>query len=385
LVSEALTYPPTVNPPSCTNCVVGTITIGSDEGSDGNGIAFDSANGELFVSSSDLGTWGAQAINGSTDTTVGFFSDNGRPLSLAYDARNGDIYLANFIGNDLAVFDANTLAPVDMIPLPTQSMYGGPTGVIYDPFNGAIDVVEMDPAYLVEIDGNTNGIASYSDFGVANDVIAANPSNGELYAATGWNPWNPSLTNFTLDLLNGSSLSSITSMKVDGIPWSITYDSGDGLVYVGSAVQGSSPGSSKGLVTEVNEADTSVEGEVTVGDWPCGLSYDIANENLYVANCDTQTVFVVNSTTNVVTGSISVLLRGTVQTPIVYDSANRCEYVVEVEGLLSILAPTGSTCPSIPVPVAAMNALLVLSSAGLVGTLLALGAYTYLTRDETYW
>ncbi len=80
---EALANPPSSAPPPCTNCVVGTIPTGSGSGSAGSGIAFDSANGLLFVSSSDVESWGMTVINGTTDTVVRTVPDSGRPFALA--------------------------------------------------------------------------------------------------------------------------------------------------------------------------------------------------------------------------------------------------------------------------------------------------------------
>jgi YVTN family beta-propeller protein len=369
--AEALANPPNTTPPPCTNCVVGTIPTGSGSGALGSDIAYDSANGLLYVSSSDLDSWGVTVINGSTDTIVRTIPDSGRPIALAYDARNGDIYVANWAGNNVTIIDGMTDEVVGSIPLPPQQYNIGPSQIVYDPFNGFLDLVEVplsNPPAIEIIDGSTNQIVASLNFSVNEDAIATNPVNGEIYAASG----GTEEFDFNLDVLNGSTGSLISSLPLNGTAASILYDTGNGQVYVVASGFGF-PDFSNGTVTEVNSAASRIEGVWPAGQNSLGIAYDDSNANLYVTNYYSANVSILNTSARSVAGSISTEWN---PGPIVYDAANRCLYTVHLEGLVSILAPPGSSCPAIPVP--AFNGPLVLSVSGLAGLVLAAGVFVAL-------
>ncbi len=245
--------------------------------------------------------------------------------------------------------------------------------IIYDPFNGFLDVVESSPTALVMINGGTNQLVATLNFSVSDEVIAANPNNGELYAASG----GEEFFDFRLVALNGSTGTVVSSVLLNGTPQAITYDGGNGQLYV-VATQYGFGGYENGTVTEVNSAATRVEGEWEVGQLPGGIAYDDSNEDLYVTSYCSTNVSIVNASSRGVTGSIST--EGS-PGPIVYDAMNRCLYTVHIEGLVSILAPPGSSCPTLPVP--ALNALLVLSAGGFVGlTMAAVVFHSWMIKKE---
>jgi len=364
---EALANAPSTNPAPCTNCVVGTIPTGSGTGSAGSDIAYDSANGQLFVSSSDLGSWGVTVINGSTDTVVRTISEGGRPIGLAYDARNGDVYVANFVGNNVTVINGTSDDVVGSVALPPEPFYIGPTDVVYDPFNGYLDVVESNPPALLILDGSTNRVVANLNFSVDQDALATNPANGEIYAAPGGVPE----LNFHLDVLNGSTGAMLSSIVLNGTAYSNAYDTGNGQVYVVASTFDFNQ-YYNGTVTELNGAATRIEGGWGVGQSALGIAYDNSNANLYVTNYYSANVSILNATSRVVSGSVST--EGN-PGPIVYDAMNRCLYVDHIEALVSILDPPGGRCPA--VPVAALNGPLVLSAGGFVGLVTSVAAYTH--------
>jgi YVTN family beta-propeller protein len=358
---EAAGNPPRATPPPCTNCVVGTISTGTGTGSAGSDIVYDAANGHLFVSSSEWGSWGMTVINGTTDTVVRNVSDSGRPFALAYDARNGDIYLANGVGDNVTVYDGATGALEASIALPPQAVYGGPLQIVYDPFNGFLDVVQSAPEGLVLIDGSTNQVVTTVNFSVSDGVIAANSINGELYAASAGEPY----TNFYLVALNGSTGTELSSYVLNGTPEAITFDEGNGHVYV-VAWQAGIGEYENATVTEMNDAVTGVEATLQDGLLPDAIAYDSSNENLYLTNYYAASVSIVNASTLALAGSIST---GGGPEATAYDAMNRCLYTVHLEGLVSILAPPGSSCPALPVW--AFDSPLVLTAGAFVGLVMA--------------
>jgi YVTN family beta-propeller protein len=371
----ALVNSPTTTPPPCTNCVVGAIPTGSGSGSLGSDIAYDTSNGLLFVSSSDLGSWGVTVFNGSTDAVVRVIPDSGRPLALAYDPRNGDIYVANWAGNNVTIIDGETDEVLGSISLPTEQYNIGASQIVYDPFNGFLDVLVnpiSGPSTLEIINGSTNQIEASLNFGVNGDAIATNPANGEMYAATG----GEEQINFDLDVLNGSTGSVISSLLMNGTAGSISYDTEDGQVYV-VADGFAYPDLNNGTVTEINAAGTRIERTWPAGQLAFGITQDESNGYVYVSNYYSANISVINVSSGADAGSISV---GSNPGPIVYDAANECLYTVQLEGLVSIVALPGSSCLAIPVP--ALNGLLLLSGAGLLGVVLAGWAYASYGRRE---
>jgi YVTN family beta-propeller protein len=341
-------------PPSCTDCVKATVATGSGYGSAGNDIAYDSANGNLFVSSSDQYSWSVTVINGSTDAVSTVVTDTGRPLALAYDSGNGDVYVANWIGNNVTVIDGRSYAILTSIELPPQnfSAGGGPFNILYNPFNGFLDVVEYDPAYLVQIDGNTNQVVGYTPYWDYDDVLTANPTDGNLYAAvnttaglfpTGGEP------RFDLDVLNGSTLAVVSSLPMNGSPGALTYDSLNDQLFLAGSTRGY-PDYYNGSVTEFNSAATKVEAVTPIGQLPTGIALDAANGNLYATNYESANISVVNSTTLRVAGTIPVASSAGPTGAIVYDAQNQCLYTVAIEGLVSIISPPGGTCALPPAP-----------------------------------
>lgn len=331
------------SPSSCTNCVKGTLSTGSGSGSAGNGIAYDGETGNLFVSSSDLDSWSVSVINGSTDAVSTVVPDSGRPLSLAYDARNGDLYVANWRGNNVTILDGRSDRIIGSVSLPSQNLIGGPVDILYDPFNGFLAVVESSPAELVLLNGSTNEIVDENAFSVYNNLLAANPVTGNLYAATAVGPSN---SQFALAVLNGTSLSTVSRLVMNGTPGAITYDPLSGQVFVASYGQGL-PNYYNGTLTELNAAATEEEGGIAVGLLPDGLGVDSANGDLYVTDYYSANISEVNATTFQVTASVPVASN---PGPIVYDPMNRCLYTVHIEGLVSIFAPPGAACSAPPRP-----------------------------------
>jgi DNA-binding beta-propeller fold protein YncE len=362
---------------SCTDCVKATVPTGSGYGSAGNDIAYDSANGNLFVSSSDQYSWSVTVINGSTDTVSTVVTDTGRPLALAYDSSNGDVYVANWIGNNVTVIDGRSDAILTSIELPPQnfSAGGGPYNILYNPFNGFLDVVEYDPAYLVQIDGSTNQVAGYTPYWDYDDVLTANPTDGNLYAAVNTTaaPFPTGEPRFDLDVLSGSTLSVVSSLPMNGSPAALAYDSQNDQLFLAGSTRGY-PEYYNGSVTEFNSAATKVEAVTSIGQLPTGIALDAANGNLYATNYYSANISVVNATNLRATGSIPVAYSAGPIGPIVYDARNQCLYTVAIEGLVSIISPPGGTCPLPPASTPGLTAG-GLAVAGSLGTVAAASVF----------
>jgi YVTN family beta-propeller protein len=80
-----------------TNTVIGTIPVGREP----FGIAFDSANGNLYVANFQDNT--VSVISGSTITVIGTIPAGDGPAFLAFDSANGNIYVPNYHDVTLSV------------------------------------------------------------------------------------------------------------------------------------------------------------------------------------------------------------------------------------------------------------------------------------------
>jgi len=160
------------------------------------------------------------------------------------------IYVSNYGSNDVSVINGATNKVVSTI-----SVGSGPNGVAYDPNNNEIYVANYGSNSVSVINGATNSvIATISNSLNTPTGAACDPINNEIYVA------------------NRNS------------------------------------GSTSGWVTVINGATNSVIGTIGAGDWPQGVTYDPANNYLYVANQGTysNSVTVINGATNGVVTTISV-------------------------------------------------------------------------------
>ena len=101
--------------------VVATVPVGSLP----EGVAYDSAKGEVFVANDDSAT--VSVISDSTNAVVATVPVGSIPEGLAYDSGKGEVFVTNLGSNTVSVISDSTNAVVVIVPVGSF-----PNGVAYD-------------------------------------------------------------------------------------------------------------------------------------------------------------------------------------------------------------------------------------------------------------
>ena len=356
LVASALVvlvYQTSPRPKTCTTCDLGNI----DAGWGPVEIAYDNSTGHIFVldygPSSSPTPWGVTVINGSTDTVQGFLHLSQRPVEMAFDSHNGDLYITSFAYDTIYVLNATTGANVTWIATPEQGLFSGPGSIVYDAVSGYI--VAFDPPNVLIINPSTNLVVRTIDLGIGLYPVGVNPVTGELYVTTSIQQ----LIGFNLTVLNGSTFGVESSLRLNGTAQAIVFDPSNDCIYVAVTLFGFGEYQTNGSLLTLDGSGTHVLASARIGNEPNEIALDRSNQNLYVTNAATGNISVVNGTTSRPSGSIPV---DPDPWSIVYDDRNRCLYTLfytttgsnpQTDGYLSVIAPPGSDCvapPSSSVP-----------------------------------
>src|SRR5438093_565002 len=100
--------------------VVATVPVGSVP----EGVAYDSAKGEVFVTNLVDGT--VSVISDSTNAVVATMPVQSGPIGVAYDSVRGEVFVASVGFNTVSVISDSTNTIVALVPV------AGPQGVAYD-------------------------------------------------------------------------------------------------------------------------------------------------------------------------------------------------------------------------------------------------------------
>jgi len=351
LVASALVilvYQTSPRPTTCITCDLGDI----DAGWGPVDVAYDNSSGHIFVldygPSSSPTPWGVTVINSSTDTVQGFLHLNQRPAEMAYDSRDGDLYITSFAFDTIYVLNATTGANVTWISTPEEGLFSGPVTIAYDPVSGY--VVALDPPNALVINTRTNTVVRTIDLGIGSYPVGINSVTGEVYVTT----LVQEPVDFNLTVLNGSSFDVESSLQLNGTPQAIVFDPSSDRVYVAVTQFGFGEYPTYGSLLALSEAGTHLLVSARIGSEPDEIAVDSSNRNLYVTNTYSGNISVINGTTSQPTGSVPV---DPSPWSIVYDDRNRCLYTLfyttfgsdpETDGYLSVIAPPGSDCVAPP-------------------------------------
>ena len=132
------------------NTVIATITVGTNP----SGIAYDSANGRMYVTN-NVDSGNISVISTATNTVIDAngaaagtaISVGDTPTAIAYDSANGRMYVTNNGGSNVSVIDTTTYAVTGQITVGTQ-----PRGIAYDSANGRMYVSNFGSNYVKVID-----------------------------------------------------------------------------------------------------------------------------------------------------------------------------------------------------------------------------------------
>jgi YVTN family beta-propeller protein len=280
-----------------TNTIVATVTVGSGP----VGAAYDAGNGDVYVANYFSAT--VSVISGATNTVVATPSVGSDPQAVEYDSGNGDVYVANYLGGTVSVISGTTNTVVT-----TLTVGSHPQTVTYNSGDGDLYVANYGGNTVTVIDGALNAVTYSPTVGNSPYGIAYDSANGDMYVSN--------YGSSTVSVIAGGTAAVIATIPVGGGPGAIVYDNANGDVYV--ANYGSSSASVIDGTTNV------VAATLTLGEGPVGMTYDSANGDVYVTNYYADTVSVISGATNGVVATIGVGEEAEVLT---YDSGNGDLYV----------------------------------------------------------
>ena len=236
------------------------------------GAAFDSANGNIYVTNDASGN--VSVINPITNKVVSTVSVGSSPYGAAFDSLNGYIYVANNVSNSVSVINGATNSVIS-----TVSVGSSPYGVAFDSSNGNIYVTNGGSSTVSVINGSTNTVKSTISVGPSPYGVAFDSANGYIYVTnTG---------SSSVSVINGSTNSVISTVSVGSSPYGATFDSSNGNIYVTNGGSNS--------VSVINGATNTVVSTITIGSFPYGAAFNSANGYIYVTNYFSGSVSIIST------------------------------------------------------------------------------------------
>lgn len=298
-VSPGVTSPPTYE----TGSTISTVT--SPEFSNSLNVAYDSANGLLYVVNT-LSPGTVIVVSPTTDSVVyGPIPVGNEPIGITYDSANGDLYVGNYLSGSVSVISGSSNTVIATIGVGTNPRYP-----VLDNANGDLYVPNAGSGNVSVISGATNSVvATVTPTGTPIGG-AYDPSNGDIYLGNaGGN---------NVSVISGATnkvvVSSIALPSGAG-PWSLGYDPLNGDIYVGDTLISE--------VTVISGASNTVVTSISVGSNPRDILADPANGDVYVAQYLTPgVVSVISGATQAMVGpgvSVSGTAFGLALDPVTQD------------------------------------------------------------------
>ncbi len=232
------------------------------------GLAFDSSNGDLYVTN-DESTNGyvdssVAVISASSNSLLGLIQVGGSPTGIAYDPASHSIYASNYWNGTVSEINTTTDRVVQAI-----SVGGEPWGLVYAPPEHELFVSEFNSPYLGVIDTRTDTLVTRVSLDELPSGVDYDPANGDVYVADA-SFWvkNPA-GNGDVAVVNASTNSLVTMIRTKGYPWSVAYDSGNGCVY--------ETDSNTTVMNVISTTTNTVVGTLPVGRSAWGYSNDFAD------------------------------------------------------------------------------------------------------------
>lgn len=302
-----------------TNTVVATIPV--DWGP--YGVAYDSANGLVYVATCgnncNLGPGNVTVINGSTNRVVGTIPVGTTPSGIAFDSANGNLYVTNQVSDTVSV-----VSPAANAVVATVRVGGTPIGVACDPADGDVYVANSGSSNVSVLSGVTNRVVANISFPrspvggmdlTENPMgVAVDPASGNVYVALQWS--NNTGIN-AVGVISAGTDTLVTRVPVQLYPVGVAVDTANGYVYVAGGF---------GILNVVSATNntpvTTLTANLAYTSSPMYVAYDPANANLYLTDYGTNQVLVVStlSSTSVPTAATldagqALLLRAPIVAP----------------------------------------------------------------------
>ncbi len=213
-----------------------------------------------------------------TSVPGNFLAANGlEPKDVAYVSANGMIYSVDYGSASLSIINPATNKVVGGIQLAF-----GLSAVTYDPALGELFVSDGVGVVVVNVTTNT----------VVTNITTQDGAWGVAYDPVTYTVYVADYDTANVSVISTATNSVTATVPVGPYPVGVTYDSGQGEIFVGD-IGPSAPG-----VTIINATTNEVVDTVYLGMDPDYVLYDPLDGDVYVANL--YTITVLNGTTDAV-------------------------------------------------------------------------------------
>lgn len=301
-------------------------------------LAYDPAQGEVFVSNSGSGT--VSVINDTTDGVVATIPLPGTPGGLAYDSGKGEVFVVD---------SANSWAPeggcgcqnVSVIAVATNQVVANVNvstaleGIAYDSRTGQLFVTDLNADNVSVISDESNAVVATIPVGYVPQADFYDPGTSQVFV---FNDLPKGQLDNTASVISDANDTVVATIPTPGFPFGAAYVPGTGQIFFAGARENGSDDS----VGVISDATDTVLATVGVGDWPDSVAYDPVANEVFTANWGSNTTSAISDETHQVVGTLNV---GTNPDGVVYDSGTNQLFVANSGDqnvtILSLAEPAG--------------------------------------------
>ena len=208
------------------------------------------------------------------------------PVGIAVNPNTGKVYVANEFSNTVSVIETET----DKVKS-TINAGDFPYGIDTNPLNNRVYVTNRGSNTVSVIDGSIDSKLLDISVGKSPVGIAVNPTANWIYVTN--------LDDGTLSVIDGITNGVIDTIPVGKAPYSVAVNPLTNMLYVSDIVTDT--------VSVINGETNNITDKITVGKRPTGLAIDITkgSNKLYVANHNSNSISVIDTTSNKVINNIA--------------------------------------------------------------------------------
>lgn len=214
------------------------------------------------------------------------------PGAIAYDSVNRSLYVPSSSGNGISVFNASN-------GYITLSIKTSSSGAYYSPVDSYVYISNSSTNKVLYVSTLTNTLKGSISVGSSPGAIIGGAVIGTEYSALGGVPnggQNIYIANYgsnTVTVLNSGSV--VATITLGGSsPSALTFDPSNKEIYVAES----------GAVTVINDSSPKDIKNITISGTLDGIVYDPVNGEVYVLDSTTNSISVINATTNAVITTI---------------------------------------------------------------------------------
>jgi YVTN family beta-propeller protein len=275
------------------NTVVATIPLGNPAPiGAASAIVYDSGKSELFVSLSGE----VVIISDSNNTVISKIPVEGQLEGLAYDSAKGEIFVANTMANAVSVISDETDTVIASVTVPN-----GTLAIAYDSGKGEIFATNVPTPnhlnpYAVSstisvISDNSNAVVANIKVGNSPEGIAYDSGRNEIFVTN--------LGSETVSVISDKSNTVIKTVPMGQYPYAIAYDSSQDELFVtcSNGTGLTDPLSVIGTFSVISDSSNTVIENVAIGgsgSSGSGLAYDSTKDEAFVPNAFLGTVSVIS-------------------------------------------------------------------------------------------